>query len=235
MSGYAGLLLAAGGGRRIGGPKALLRQDDEALVERGLAVLREAGCDPVVVVLGAAAEEVRGAADLGGATVVVNDEWASGMGSSLRLGLDAVADTDAEAVVLMLVDMPGVTVAAVRRVAALPYPDALVCASYGGRRDHPMLLGRRHWSGISTLAKLDVATRPYLLAHRSEVLAVSVDGVATDADIDTPADAEQWAVSIPGQRSPAVPPETGSVAGAEAAAEAGAPVPQGEPVRSGTG
>ncbi|WP_213456869.1 nucleotidyltransferase family protein [Rhizomonospora bruguierae] len=196
------MLLAAGGGRRVGGPKALLRQGGRTLVERGLGVLREADCAPVVVVLGAAADEVRREADLGDATVVVNGEWTSGLGSSVRAGLAALAGTAAEAVVVLPVDMPGVSAAAVRRVAALPYPDALVCASYAGRRDHPMLLGRRHWPGISTLAKVDVGARPYLLAHRSEVVDVSVDGVATDADIDTPADAVLWGVTIPAPRRP---------------------------------
>lgn len=204
MSRYAGLLLAAGGGRRIGGPKALLRYGDQTLVERAVGVLRDAGCDPVLVVLGAAADDICAAVDLAGASVLVNPQWGSGMGSSLRAGLTALAGSGAEAVVLMPVDMPGVTAAAVRRVAALPYPQALVCASYGGRRDHPMLLGRRHWPGISTLAKVDVGARPYLLAHRSEVLDVAVDRVATDADIDTPADAERWGITVPDQRgSPA--------------------------------
>jgi molybdenum cofactor cytidylyltransferase/nicotine blue oxidoreductase len=194
------LVLAAGGGRRIGGPKALLRQGEEALVERCVGVLRDAGSDPVLVVLGAAADEVRDSTDLGAATVLVNHDWGSGVGSSLRVGLAALTTLDVEAVVVLPVDMPGITVTAIRRVAALPYPEALVCASYGGRRDHPMLLGRRHWPGIATLAKVDVGARPYLLAHRGEVLDVAVDGVATDADIDTPADAEVWGITIPIQR-----------------------------------
>ena len=202
LSRVAGLLLAAGPGRRIGGPKALLRQGDTLLVERALAVLREAGCQPVVVVLGAGADRVQATADLGDALVLVNPGWGSGVGSSLRVGLAALADSDVEAALVVPVDMPGIGVAAVERVAALPYPDVLVCASYNGRREYPMLLGRRHWAGISTLANADVGARPYLLAHRDDVLYVACDNVADEADIDTPEDATRWGITLPAQRQP---------------------------------
>jgi CTP:molybdopterin cytidylyltransferase MocA len=203
----AGLVLAAGAGRRIGVPKALLRLGGRLLVERAVTVLREAGCGPVVVVLGAWAERVRAEAELGDATVVVNSGWATGLGSSLRAGLAALEDTEAEAVAVLLVDTPGVTAEAVRRVAALPYPQALVCATYGGRRGHPMLLGRAHWPGIATLARVDVGARPYLTAHAADVLDVSCDGVARDDDIDTAEAAAAWGITVPG-RAPSPAPVT---------------------------
>jgi CTP:molybdopterin cytidylyltransferase MocA len=208
----AGLVLAAGGGRRIGVPKALLRLDGQLLVERAVAVLREAGCAPVVVVLGAGADRVRAEADLGNAVVVENGEWATGLGSSLRAGLAALADTPADAAVVLLVDTPGVTAEAVRRVAALPYRQALVCATYQGRRGHPMLFGRAHWSGISTLAKVDVGARPYLLAHAGEVLDVNCEGVATDDDIDTADVAAGWGIEVPSGVGADAPDERGTPA-----------------------
>jgi molybdenum cofactor cytidylyltransferase/nicotine blue oxidoreductase len=193
--------LAAGAGRRIGGAKALLRHGNALLVERAAATLGEAGCDPVVVVLGAQAALVQATADLGAAEVVVNRAWGSGMGSSLKAGLNALSGTDAEAVAIVLVDMPGVTAAAVRRVAALPYPQVLACATYGGRRDHPMLLGRDHWPGIATLANADVGARPYLMAHAGEVLDVACDDIADGVDIDTADAAADWGIAIPSQRA----------------------------------
>jgi molybdenum cofactor cytidylyltransferase/nicotine blue oxidoreductase len=196
----AGLVLAAGAGRRIGGAKALLKHGDTLLVERAANTLREAGCEPVVVVLGAEAGRVQKVANLARVRVVVNRSWGSGIGSSLRKGLTALADTNAEAVVVVLVDMPGVTPEAVRRVAALPYPQALVCATYAGRRDHPMLFGREHWSGISTLANGDVGARPYLLARAAEVLDISCDGVADGIDIDTADAAIGWGITVPAPR-----------------------------------
>jgi CTP:molybdopterin cytidylyltransferase MocA len=197
----AGLVLAGGAGRRIGGAKALLRHGDALLVERAAATLSEAGCDPVVVVLGAQAALVQATAELDGSQVVVNRAWGSGMGSSLKTGLAALSGTDVEAVAIVLVDMPGVTAAAVRRVAALPYPQVLACATYGGRRNHPMLLGREHWAGIATLANADVGARPYLMAHAGEVVDIACDDIADGVDIDTADAAADWGIAIPAQRA----------------------------------
>jgi CTP:molybdopterin cytidylyltransferase MocA len=194
--GIAGVVLAAGSGRRVGGPKALLRYEDVPLVERAVGTLHDAGCDPVVVVLGAAAEQVTAEADLSGATVVVNRAWGSGVGSSLRTGLQAAQESGAEAVVLVPVDMPGVTADAVRRVAELPHPDALVCGTYEGRRSYPMLIGRSHFAGVSALAIADVAVRPYLVARAAQLTEVACDGVATPDDVDTPADAERIGIPV---------------------------------------
>jgi len=182
----AGIVVAAGGGRRIGGPEALLKQGDALLVDSVCEIAREVGCAPLVVVLGAAANQVRGAAELTGATVVVDKAWGTGLGSSLRRGLEALKDDEADAVLVLTVDMPGVTVEAARRVALLPHPGALVCATYDGLRSYPMLLGRRHWAGVATLAKSDVGARPYLLAHKDEIVDIACDAVADGNHLDNP-------------------------------------------------
>lgn len=184
----AGLLLAAGAGRRYGMPKALVERDGRRLVDRAAATLRGSGLHPVVVVLGAAAEQVRAGSDLAGCQVVVNPDWDSGMGSSLRAGLAALADTDAVAAVVLLVDMPGITAAAVRRVSADAGPQALVMAGYPARAGHPVLLGREHWDGVRELATGDAGAREYLRTRRRDVVVVPCADVADDRDLDTPAD-----------------------------------------------
>jgi len=194
------MIIASGGGRRIGGPEALLRLGEQPLVDRAITTVHDAGCTPVVVVLGAAAEQVRESAALDGAMVVVNRAWATGLGSSLRAGLKVLTDNAIEAVVVMPVDMPGVTPAAVRRVAALPYPEVLVCATYAGLRGYPMLFGRRHWTGIATLASADVGARPYLLAHKDQIVDIACDGVADGSRVDTPELMDAWGLSVPPQR-----------------------------------
>lgn len=196
----AGMIIAAGGGRRIGGPEALLHQGEKPLVNEVLQTVVGAGCEPVVLVLGAGADQVREAADLSAARVVVNGSWATGMGSSMRMGLDALADDDVEAVLVVPVDMPGLTAAAIRRVAALPYPDVLVCATYNGLRGYPMLFGRRHWVGIATLANADVGARPYLLAHKDEIVDIACDTVADGCRVDSPELMALWGLTVPAQR-----------------------------------
>jgi nicotine blue oxidoreductase len=180
----AGLILAAGGGSRYGMPKALIPYPEKLLVQHAVETLRDAEVKHCLVVLGAEAERVRAAApDL--PETVVNPDWATGLGSSLRVGLEALAGTPADAAVVLLVDMPGVTPLAVRRIAAHAARDALVMGGYGDRRGHPVLLGRDHWAGVRETATGDRGARDYLRSH--DVRVVPVGDVADDRDIDVPA------------------------------------------------
>jgi CTP:molybdopterin cytidylyltransferase MocA len=180
----AGVLLAAGAGRRYGRPKALVVRDGRLLVERAAAALAGGGCDPVVAVLGAAAGEVRDRARLPGVRLVVNAEWETGMGSSLRAGLAALAGTAAEAAVVLLVDTPGIGAAAVARLAALGTRDALAVATYQGERGHPVLLGAAHWAGAAAAARGDRGARGYLAGHGA--VEVPCDDIADGTDLDYP-------------------------------------------------
>jgi CTP:molybdopterin cytidylyltransferase MocA len=179
-----GVLLAAGAGRRYGMPKALVTWQGRPLAARALTTLLDSGCAPVVVVLGAEAERVRRDVELAGAVVVTNPEWSEGMGSSLRAGLLALARTSVTAAVVLLVDTPGITPEAVRRVCALASPEALVQASYDGLPGHPVLLGRQHWAQIAELAVGDVGARPYLSTHADRVLIVECGDVSDGSDLD---------------------------------------------------
>ncbi len=182
-------MLAAGAGRRFGGPKALATLDGETLVDRAARTLRAGGCDPVVVVLGAAAEDVVRVADLGGAVVLVNDGWPEGMGSSLRCGLRALADLQAPAAVVLVVDQPGITAEAVRRLVAAWRDGARsAVATFGGQLRNPALLDASTWADVSATAVGDTGARTWLRAHADRLRLVACDDVASDRDIDTPAD-----------------------------------------------
>jgi CTP:molybdopterin cytidylyltransferase MocA len=168
-------VLAAGEGRRFGGPKAPYVLDGSRLVDRAVRVLRDGGCDPVLVVLGA------WVGDVPDAEVVVNGAWASGMGSSLRTGLEAVAAFgDVDRVVVSLVDLVGLTPSAVRRVLACR--SDLAAAAYDGERGHPVLLARAHWAPAAASAAGDAGARTYLAAH--DVALVEVGDVASGDDLD---------------------------------------------------
>ncbi|MET2717905.1 NTP transferase domain-containing protein [Streptomyces harbinensis] len=190
MNDVVGLLLAAGGGRRMGGGgKALLRVGGRTLVERGVRALRDGGCGRVVVVLGARAAEVRRLGVLGGAVAVDNPAWESGMGSSLRTGIEAVAAAGGGAALVLLVDQPGVGAAAVARVrGAYRSPDALAAAGYGGRRGHPVLIGAGHFAGVRVAARGDRGARDYLRERAAVVRLVECGDIADPADLDTPGD-----------------------------------------------
>jgi CTP:molybdopterin cytidylyltransferase MocA len=179
----AGLLLAAGAGTRMGRPKALVVDDGTSWLARGVETLRAGGCDQVVVVLGAAADEARELVPDDVAVVVATD-WAEGMSASLRAGLDHLEHTDADAALVSLVDLPDVSAAVVRRVlAAGADPAALVRTTYDGRPGHPVVLGREHWSGVRAAAVGDRGARDYLADHAP--VEVECGDLATGADVDS--------------------------------------------------
>jgi nicotine blue oxidoreductase len=181
----AGLLLAAGSGSRLGRPKALVEVGGERLVDRGIRMLAEGGCDPVMVVLGAAETAVPGA------HTVHNPDWESGMGSSVRAGIDALPDC-VDAVLVALADQPLVTPQAVRRlIDEYDQGARAAVATYAGNPRNPVMLGREHWSTVYAMAKQDVGARPFLRAYSHLVTTVACDDIASPDDIDTAEDLER--------------------------------------------
>ena len=89
-----------------------------------------------------------------------------------------------DAALVLLVDMPGMTPAALARMAEHAAPDALAVATYDGVRGHPVLLGREHWAGVAETATGDEGARRYLAAHR--VTEVDCTGLADPTDLDVP-------------------------------------------------
>lgn len=183
----AGVVLAAGAGVRFGSPKALVRLGGERLVDRAVRTLRDGGCEPVLVVQGAAPVEPVDA------EVVSNSAWADGMGGSLRAALAALQPrSDVEAAVLMLVDTPWVAPVAVHRVVArhrVPGRRALaVQASYDGVPGHPVLLDRSVWNDVATLATGDQGARGWLRTHHGDVVLVDCSGTGDPRDVDRPED-----------------------------------------------
>jgi CTP:molybdopterin cytidylyltransferase MocA len=186
MSPVLGLLVAAGAGRRMGAPKALLHDErGEPFLRRSVAVLRDGGCDDVLVVLGAEAERASALLDEGVA-VVVADDWAEGMGASLRAGLAVAMRTEASCALVSLVDLPDVGAAVVRRVVEEAGSGAgvLARAAYDGEPGHPVLIGRDHWAGVTATARGDRGARDYLAEHPPAV--VECGDLATGRDVDTP-------------------------------------------------
>lgn len=175
----------------MGRPKALVAFDGEPLVVRALRVLADGGAVPLVVVVGAAGDEVRA---LLPPTVQVVDaaDWAEGMGASVRAGLGwlAALDPAPDAAVVHLVDLPGVTAAAVARLADGAGPSSLRRAAYDGRAGHPVLLGRDHWAAVAAGARADAGARGYLAGNPVVELVECAD-VAVPDDVDTPEQLER--------------------------------------------
>jgi nicotine blue oxidoreductase len=185
----AGIVLAAGEGRAFGGPKALVVFGNETLVARARRTLAAGGCRPVVVVLGAAAPEVQRVSALADAVVVVNETWATGMGGSLRVGLDAARHAGAAAALVALADQPLVTPALVDRlIGAWRHGAAAAVATYEGERLTPVLIDRSLWDEVAEHAVGDRGARALWRARPELVTPVDCGDVGAPDDIDTPAD-----------------------------------------------
>ena len=201
------MLLAAGEGTRLGGPKALVEVAGTRLVDRGVALLREGGTAPVVVVTGAVD------VPLLGVITVHNPDWRSGMASSLAAGLGAVPDR-CTAAVIALVDQPLIGPDVVRRLVAAHLDGAgIAVASYQGRLRNPVLLARSEWADVMALATGDVGARPYLSAHPDRVTAVECGDIGRPDDVDTPEDLARVSRVLASAGSASAPGDAGAGTG----------------------
>ena len=197
------MLLAAGQGSRFGRPKALVELDGQTLAERGIGMLRAGGADPVLIVTGAAQVELGPEYQV---RTVYNDDWRTGMGSSLRAALRVLADPDVGAevgaAVVALADQPLVGAEAVGRLIAVYQAGASVAvAAYDGRPRNPVLLAREHWPEVIAMATGDQGARAFLRARPDLVTLVECGDTGCPDDIDTPADLEHIAIRKPGSPS----------------------------------
>jgi len=187
------IVLAAGEGRRMGGPKALLPIDGETFLARACRLFTRPGIDSVVAVLGAESERVRREAGLpAGASVVVNDGWREGMLTSVWRGLDEAEGREADAILLHPVDNPFVETATIDAVLeALATGSQIAVPSHAGRRGHPAGFARSAWPDLREAplaggARAVLASRPGLVVHVP-------GGPDCLIDLDTPGDLERRA------------------------------------------
>lgn len=172
------IILAAGFGRRMGGPKALLQVRGETLLQRAVRMATEAGCAPVLAVVGAW--------DPGSLTaqVVVNATPEEGMASSLRAGFAALPP-ESSAALVMVVDQPAVDAALLRDLLALAAldPERPAACAYGDSLGIPAVVPRRLFPAIQAL-RGDHGAKALLLPERPATLPFP----AGAADLDTPED-----------------------------------------------
>ncbi len=177
-------MLAAGEGRRFGGPKQLAELDGRPLIRHVLdTALGHPDVDRVVVVLGARADAVRAAvpADDDRVRTVTCADWADGPSASLRCGLDALDGADA---LVLLADQPRIPAAAIDRVLAVDVP--LVRATVARAPGHPVLIRADHQERI---ARLDDHGRRALL--RDEAVTVEIGDLGGTGDVDRPDDLDR--------------------------------------------
>ncbi len=179
----AAVVLAAGGSSRMGSPKQMAAVGGETLLERAVRVAREAGCSPVVVVLGAKYVEVLARSSLGDAVPVINDRWKDGLAGSIQLGVRALeyAGKGADGVVLLTCDQPAVTPEHLRELMA---GDEVRASRYACRNGVPAFFPARCFEDLTKLQG-DAGAREMLAAAEFQVLENG------ELDVDTVEDLER--------------------------------------------
>ncbi len=180
-----GIVLAAGAGTRYGTPKALATgPDGRSWLSRVVDALNAAGCAPVLVMLGAAPDAPVPAGV--GARVV--EDWRAGLSATVRAGLAAAADTDADVAVIVPVDVPELPARAVARLLTAAAGDARARhrAVFGGRPGHPVVLGRAHWDAAARAVSGDEGAGAYL--RRIGAVGVECSDLWHGRDVDHPPD-----------------------------------------------
>ncbi|WP_430966835.1 nucleotidyltransferase family protein [Spongiimicrobium sp. 2-473A-2-J] len=182
------LVLAAGASTRMGGAlKQLLPWKDTTLLGHAISQAKASKADDVFIVLGAQASKLRSQFGQNGTTLVENEQWASGMGTSIACGVAYLTShkKDWDGVLVMLCDQPLVDTAYLNTLIDTFTANGIVATDYGGRRGVPALFSKTFFQELALL-KEDYGAREVLLRHREDVIVLN--GVGKTADVDTPED-----------------------------------------------
>ena len=154
-------------------------------MQRAVRVAAEAGCSPIVVVVGDQQERIDEELRNTPAQVTLNANWQRGVGTSLRCGLGQLSDGDA--VVVLACDQPLVDAALIRMLIARSETSgkAIVACSYAETLGIPALFDRSCFAALRELPD-ESGAKPLIEADLSRVARVEFEGAALD--IDTPAD-----------------------------------------------
>ncbi|HEX4066811.1 MAG TPA: nucleotidyltransferase family protein [Acidobacteriaceae bacterium] len=182
----AAVVLAAGASTRLGQAKQLVRVGGESLLRRTVRIAAEAGCFPVVVVLGFEAERMEAELEGMPAEVLVFPEWAEGMGSSLRCGVEAVrrSDPPSDAVMVLVCDQPRLSAEHLRalltqhRTSAVP----ITASVYAGKTGVPAVFAREAFPELQGLQG-DRGARNLIRRRADRVQGISWSDGSVDLDV----------------------------------------------------
>ena len=187
----AAILLAGGESRRMGRPKPLLPWDDRTLVEYQIEQLRAAGVDRVVAVLGYAADDVRPLVHKAGALSVINELYAEGRASSVRVGAAALGE-DTQAVVVLNVDQPRPAWVTRRLLEAhRSRGNTITLPAYEGHRGHPPVIAGALLPELREAREATLGLRAIIDRHQAEVREVPFETDVVLLDVNEPEDYER--------------------------------------------
>jgi molybdenum cofactor cytidylyltransferase len=184
----AAVILSGGESARMGSPKALIQYHGKSFLEHLLDAARHPKLDPVLVVLGPHAEQIRKEIALDPGSVVLNPDWKQGQLSSIQAALRHLATrAETEGIMLFLVDHPLISAALVDQLIAGFYRsgDAIVLPVFRGKRGHPVIFARRLYQELLA-APLEKGARAVVWAHAGEILQVPTEEEGVVLNLNDP-------------------------------------------------
>jgi molybdenum cofactor cytidylyltransferase len=184
------IILAAGASTRMNGePKQLLEFEGKTLLRRAAETALSSGASPIVIVLGANAEKLLPAIKDLPVLPVINENWATGMGGSIKTGLSVLLEenTDIEAALLMLCDQPFVTAETLNRLVETfqKTKKPIAVCEYADTIGVPALFAREMFAELSDLQG-DAGAKTVIKKHAADVAPTPAPEAAFD--VDTQAD-----------------------------------------------
>jgi molybdenum cofactor cytidylyltransferase len=186
MRNVGAIVLAAGGSSRFGEPKQLLTFRGETLVRRAVRAATEAGCSPVVLIVGESGSAIRENLREAPAAIVENPEWQRGLGTSIRTGMRHLTDST-DAVVLLTCDQPFVGPAIVAELieAHEKTGKSIIASGYANTLGVPALFARSCFDDLLALPD-ESGAKSLIAARPNDIASIVFDEGAID--IDTPGD-----------------------------------------------
>jgi molybdenum cofactor cytidylyltransferase len=183
----AAIILAAGRSSRMGSHKLLLPYKGRPIVNWVLAAACASQADPIIIVLGHEAQQVDAALQSERWFLAINNPWyVDGMSSSLKIGL-AATPKDVDGAIILLGDQPLITSEIINAMIAESArdPDAIIAASYQGRRGNPVLFPRQYFTELEAITG-DEGGRSVLTRYHERVRLMEIDDALAGFDVDTP-------------------------------------------------
>ena len=187
----AGIILAAGEGKRIGKNKALLEIEGVSFLEKVFVPLKNTSCNPVIVVGGSESDKVKAEAGRLGADFVLNEKWPAGQFSSLKAGLRKLGQ-HTEGVIIALVDHPLVNAKTYVMLLEefLEHGDKIILPIYAGRRGHPIIIPSDIIEEIKSAPDNSIL-KDIIFNHADKIYEIVVEDPGILKDIDTNSDLER--------------------------------------------
>lgn len=193
----AALILAAGASRRLGQPKQLVLHYGETLLARTMRLTTLSAAQPVVVILGAFADQIRSIVDFGNANIVENLLWEQGIASSIQAGLKFIEESESAAtptdgVLILTCDQPQLTEEHIVKLqndfltqSGAQRNSIIVASAYAGVVGTPAIFPRSHFANLHALTG-DQGARSIL--RNSTCRIISIEFLGGELDIDSPED-----------------------------------------------